>query len=302
MSMVPQAKSLPQPRVQHNNVPLGILLMIGATIVFALQDGISRHLAGTYNTYMVVMIRYWFFAAFVVFLAARAPGGLRETARTEQLWLQIFRGVLLAGEICVAVYGFTLLGLVESQAVFICYPLLVAALSGPVLGESVGWRRWAAIGVGLIGVLIILQPGAGVFDPVAIIPFISALMFAVYGLVTRYAARKDSTATSFFWTGISGMVFMTAVGLWYWEPMSQGDWFWMALLCVTGVTGHWLLIKCYEMAEASAVQPFAYFHLVWAAMLGVAVFGEVIRTNVAIGAGIIISAGLFTLWRERVKR
>ncbi|KIC37833.1 DMT family transporter [Leisingera sp. ANG-M7] len=302
MSMVPQPKSLPQPRVQHNNVPLGILLMIGATIVFALQDGISRHLAGTYNTYMVVMVRYWFFAAFVVFLAARAPGGIEKAARTDQLWLQIFRGVLLVAEICVAVYGFTILGLIESQAVFICYPLLVAALSGPVLGESVGWRRWAAIGVGLIGVLVILQPGMGVFNPAAVIPFISALMFAVYGLVTRYAARKDSTATSFFWTGIAGMVFMTAIGIWFWEPMSQGDWFWMALLCVSGVTGHWLLIKCYEMAEASAVQPFAYFHLIWAAMLGMAVFGEVIRTNVAIGAGIIIAAGLFTLWRERVKR
>jgi drug/metabolite transporter (DMT)-like permease len=250
---------------------------------------------------MVVMVRYWFFAAFVVFLAMRAPGGISGVARTSQLGLQIFRGVLLVAEICVAVYGFTLLGLVESQAVFICYPLLVAALSGPVLGESVGWRRWAAIGVGLIGVLIILQPGVGVFNPAALIPFASALMFAVYGLVTRYAARRDSTATSFFWTGIAGMVFMTSIGIWFWEPMSQGDWFWMALLCVSGVTGHWLLIKCYEMAEASAVQPFAYFHLIWAAILGVSIFGEVIRLNVASGAAIIIAAGLFTLWRESRK-
>lgn len=288
-------------KIQGNNVPLGILLMIGATIVFALQDGISRHLAGTYNTYMVVMVRYWFFAAFVVFLAMRAPGGIRAVAQTRQLGLQIFRGILLVAEICVAVYGFTLLGLVESQAVFICYPLLIAALSGPLLGERVGWRRWAAIGVGLVGVLIILQPGVGVFDPAALIPFASALMFAIYGLITRYAARKDSTATSFFWTGIAGMVFMTLVGIWFWEPMSQGDWLWMALLCVSGVTGHWLLIKCYEVAEASAVQPFAYFHLVWAAILGLTIFGEVIRVNVATGAAIIIAAGLFTLWRESRK-
>lgn len=293
--------SAPGEGAQSNNVPFGILLMIGATVVFALQDGISRHLAGTYNTYMVVMVRYWFFAAFVVFLALRTPGGIKAVAQTSQLGLQIFRGVLLVAEICVAVYGFTLLGLVESQAVFICYPLLVAALSGPVLGESVGWRRWAAIGVGLVGVLIILQPGVGVFDPVALIPFASALMFAVYGLVTRYAARRDSTATSFFWTGIAGMVFMTLIGIWFWEPMSQGDWLWMALLCVSGVSGHWLLIKCYEVAEASAVQPFAYFHLVWAAILGVSIFGEVIRLNVASGALIIIAAGLFTLWRESRK-
>lgn len=286
---------------QTNNVPLGVMLMIGATVVFALQDGISRHLAGTYNTYMVLMVRYWFFAAFVVFLAMRSTGGIRATARTDQLGLQILRGVLLATEVGVAVYGFTVLGLIESQAVFICYPLLVAALSGPVLGESVGWRRWMAIGLGLIGVMIILQPGAGVFNPAAVIPFISALMFAVYGLLTRYVARRDSTATSFFWTGIAGAVVTTSVGMWYWEPMIGSDWLWMALLCVFGVLGHWLLIKCYEMAEASAVQPFAYFHLIWTAFLGIWVFGEVIRDNVAIGAAIILGAGLFTLWRERAK-
>lgn len=286
---------------QSNNVPAGIALMIAATLVFALQDGVSRHLAGTYNTWMVVMIRYWFFAAFVVVLAMRSPGGLRGAARTGQVGLQILRGLLLAAEICVAVYGFTVLGLVESQAVFICYPLLVAALSGPVLGESVGWRRWSAICVGLIGVLIILRPGSGVFNPAAVIPLISALLFAVYALLTRFVARQDSTATSFFWTGIAGSVLMTSVGLWFWEPMIGRDWLWMGLLCVSGVSGHWLLIRCYEVAEASSVQPFAYFHFVWASMLGISVFGEVLRNNVLIGAAIILAAGLFTLWRERTK-
>ncbi|MDX2484826.1 MAG: DMT family transporter [Pseudodonghicola sp.] len=286
---------------QRNTVPLGILLMVASTIVFALQDGISRHLAGTYNTWMVVMIRYWFFAGFVIALAARAPGGMRRVAKTEQPLLQIFRGLLLAGEVCVAIYGFTLLGLIKSQAVFICYPLLIAALSGPVLGERVGWRRWAAIGVGLIGVLIILQPGMGVFDPAAIIPLISALMFALYGLLTRYVARRDRTETSFFYTGISGVVMMTAIGLWFWEPMTGPDWAWMAVLCVTGVSGHWLLIKCYEVAEAGAVQPFAYFHLIWASILGTVIFHEVLRSNIVIGAGIIVLAGLFTLWRERAQ-
>lgn len=284
---------------QQNNTRAGIALMIGATIVFALQDGISRHLAGTYNTYMVVMIRYWFFAAFVIALAARAPGGLKATTQTSQLKLQIFRGLLLAAEICVAVFSFTVLGLIDAMAVFICYPLLIAALSGPVLGEQVGWRRWAAIGVGCIGVLIILQPGVGVFNPWAVVPLISALMFAIYGLLTRYVSRRDSSATSFFWTGVSGAVVMTLVGMWFWEPMVQTDWVWMALLCVSGVLGHWLLIKCYEMAEASAVQPFAYFHLVWSAILGISIFGETLRPEVVIGAALVVAAGLFTLWRER---
>ncbi|PIE14033.1 MAG: EamA family transporter [Rhodobacterales bacterium] len=285
--------------MSQQNTRLGILLMIATTFVFAMQDGISRHLAGHYNTLMVVMIRYWFFAAFVIALSARRPGGLSSVRRSNHLWTQITRGALLALEICVTVLSFTLLGLTESHAVFICYPLIIAALSGPVLGEQVGWRRWAAILIGLVGVMIILQPGSGVFRPVAAIPLLGAGMFALYGLLTRYVARDDSSATSFFYTGTIGAVVMTAIGIWFWEPLVGRDWAWMALLCLTGVSGHWLLIKTYEAAEASAVQPFAYLQLPFAAALGMAAFGETLRMNVAIGAGIVVAAGLFTLWRER---
>jgi drug/metabolite transporter (DMT)-like permease len=288
--------------MSQNNIPLGIALMIATTFVFAVQDGLSQHLASEYNVFMVVMIRYWFFAAFVIAIARRNSGSLRAAARTSQPVLQAIRGLLLATEICVMVAAFTILGLVESHAVFTCYPLLVAALSGPILGERVGWRRWAAIGVGFVGVLIILQPGVTVFDPAAVIPLLSALLFALYGLLTRYAARQDSTATSFFWTGVVGAIGMTAVGIWFWEPMQRADWTFMACLCVTGVLGHWLLIRCYEVAEASAVQPFAYLQLAFAAMIGVSVFGESIQTNVALGAGLIMAAGLFTFWRERLQR
>jgi drug/metabolite transporter (DMT)-like permease len=285
-----------------NDTRMGILLMIGATIIFALQDGISRHLASEYNVFMVITIRYWFFAAFVITLALRQTGSIRAAAQTSQRWVQIFRAFVLVAEICVMVLAFTVLGLVESHAVFVCYPLLIAALSGPILGEQVGWRRWAAIGVGFIGVLIILQPGSGVFQIAALIPLLAALMFALYGLLTRYVARRDTTATSFFYTGVYGMLFVTPLGVWWWEPMTAADWGWMATLCVTGALGHWLLIKCYEMAEASAVQPFAYMQLPWAAMIGLLVFGEDMRTNVIIGAVIVVAAGLFTFWRESLKR
>ena len=286
--------------MQSNN-RLGIILMMVTTVVFAAQDGISKHLAQEYNVLMVVMIRYWFFAAFVLTVAKRRAGGLRQAAATAQPLLQIFRGSLLAIEICVTVAAFALLGLIESHAIFACYPLLIAALSGPILGEAVGWRRWVAIGAGFVGVLIILNPTASIFSPLAIIPFFSAVIFALYGLLTRYVSRQDSAETSFFWTGITGVVLMSAIGIWMWEPMSGRDWLWMALLCVTGALGHGLLIKCYEVAEASAVQPFAYLQLVFVSVIGVAFFNEVIALNVAIGAGIVLSAGLFTFWRERLK-
>jgi drug/metabolite transporter (DMT)-like permease len=277
----------------------GIMLMSLTMLIFASQDGISRYLAGEYNVLMVVMIRYWFFAAFVLTVSAKRAGSIANAARTQQPVLQAFRGVLLAVEVCVMVAAFTLLGLIESMAIFISYPLIVAALSGPILGEKVGLYRWAAIGIGFLGVMVILQPGDGVFSPYALVAVTAALMFALYTLLTRYAARKDTAATSFFWTGVAGAVAMTLIGVWFWEPMAPRDWLWMLALCISGATGHYLLIKTYEVAEASAVQPFAYLQLVFVSVIGLFVFNEDLRTNVVIGAGLVITAGVFTLWRAR---
>ncbi|MEF3048338.1 DMT family transporter [Pseudotabrizicola sp. L79] len=285
----------------EQNTRLGIGLMIAVTVVFATQDALSRHLASSYNVWMVVMIRYWFFAAFVIALAARSKGGLRAATRSARPKVQIFRSLLLAMEICVMVTGFVYIGLVESHAVFATYPLLIAALSGPVLGEKVGWRRWAAIGIGFVGVLIILQPGVGVFDPGALFPLAAATMFALYGLLTRYVGRYDTASVSFFYTGTIGAVLMTLVGIWHWQPMLPADWGWMLALCCCAALSHWLLIRAYEVAEASAIQPFAYLQLVFASALGVLIFAEALRINVVIGAAIVVAAGLFTLWRQRIR-
>ena len=283
----------------QSNLRLGIILMIATTFVFAMQDGISRHLAGEYNVFMVVMIRYWFFAAFVIFWAKANIGSIRKAAQTKQPLLQSLRGIILAVEICIMVLGFVFIGLIESLAIFTIYPLIIAALSGPILGETVGWRRSIAICVGFIGIIIILQPGLAVFSIYAIFPLCSAILFALYGLLTRYSARQDSAETSFFWTGVVGSIVTTLIGIFFWEPMLTQDWFWMGLLCVTGAFGHFLLIKCYEVAEANGVQPFAYLQLVFGSALAMIVFGETLKYTTAIGSSIVITAGLYTLWRER---
>ena len=281
------------------NERLGILLMIITTIVFASQDGLSKYLATEYNVYMVVMIRYWFFAAFVISMSSRRTGGIKRVSKTKSPILQIFRSLILVAEMCIAILAFTLLGLAETHAIFASYPLIIAMLSGPILGEYVGWRRWLAISVGFIGILIILNPGNGIFSPFALVPLAGAILFALYGLLTRYVGQYDNSSTSFFWTGVVGSIAMTVVGLNFWDPVSKSDWSIILLLSASGVVGHYLLIKCYEVAEASAVQPFAYLQLIWASMIGIIIFGEQITTNVLIGACIIVGAGLFTLWRER---
>ena len=285
----------------EQNTARGIGLMIATTFIFAMQDGISRHLAETYNVYMALMVRFWFFALFVSVVAARAPGGIRRATRSALPWVQVIRSAVLIVEVIVMVQGFVYLGLVESHAVFACYPLLVAALSGPVLGEKVGWRRIVAIGIGFVGVLIILQPGFGVFSPYALIPLVSALLFALYSLLTRYVGREDPASVSFFYTGVVGAVIVTLAGIWHWMPMSAPDWGWMAVLCVSASLGHFLLIKAYEIAEASAIQPFAYLQLVFASGLGIMIFGETLKPNVALGAAVVVGAGVFTLLRARRK-
>lgn len=289
------------PNATPQNLRLGIWLMVATTLVFALQDGLSRHLGTEYNAPMIVMIRFWFFALFVLWVASRAPGGLRAAVATRQPAMQILRGVLLAVEICIMVVAFVHLGLVEAHAVFSSYPLLIVALSGPVLGEKVGWRRWTAIGIGFVGILVILKPGFAVFSPHALIPLLCAFMYALYGLLTRYVARQDSAAVSFFWTGIAGAAAATLIGIWFWEPMTPQDWALMATLCCTGALGHWFLIKAYAVAEASAVQPFSFLQLVWASVIGIVVFGETLEPNVALGTAIVVAAGLFTLWRTRLR-
>jgi drug/metabolite transporter (DMT)-like permease len=281
---------------------LGILLMIATTFIFSMQDGLSRHLAEATNPVMVVTIRYWFFALFVIALSASRPGGVRAVARTRQPVLQIFRGVLLVVEVVVTVWAFTLLGLVEAHAIFAAYPLMVAALSGPVLGERIGWRRWTAIGAGFVGVLVILRPGFQAVSLGTLVALVAALMFAVYGLLTRYAARQDSAATSFFYTGVAGAAAITLSVPWYWDPMqSAADWAMMGALCLSGALGHFLFIKAYDLAEAGDIQPFAYFQLFFASAVGVLVFGDTIDPVSAAGAAIILASGLYTLWRARIR-
>ena len=284
-----------------SNPKLGISLMAVTMLIFAVQDGISQYLAREYNVFFIVMVRYWFFALFVFILCSKQPGGLRKAISTKQPFLQVFRGALLALEVIVMITSFTLLGLIESHAIFSIYPLLVAALSGPVLKEFVGWKRWSAIFIGFIGVMIILKPSNNVFSLEAIIPLVAALMFALYSLLTRYAARQDTSMTSFFWTGLIGAVVMSIVGSGYWIALKPIDWAWLGLLCILACLAHYLLIKCYELSEASSLQPFAYLQLLFATIIGLWIFSEKLEVHVVMGAFLVVLSGLFAIWRERQK-
>lgn len=277
----------------------GIWLMVAAVASFAAQDGFSRHLATEYNTLMIVMVRYWVFAGFVLLLAARRPEGLRASFRTVHPWTHALRGVLLVAEVVVIVWGYTLIGLIESHAVFAVCPLLIAALSGPLLGERVGWHRWAAIGAGLAGVLIVLRPTSGVFTWAALLPLASALMFAVYSILTRGTARNEPVFAGFVWSAMVGALCITLLGLPKWEPVQGGDMVLLAVYCGLAILSHWLLTKCYEYAEANVVQPYSYLQIVFVTIVGIVIYDETLAPAVALGTAVIVAAGVYSLVSER---
>jgi len=277
----------------------GIRFVLIAVMLFALQDGISKHLAQSYPVPFFVMIRYWFFAAFVIVVASRSEGGIRAAWRTKMPLVQIFRGVLLVFQIWVIVTSFDLIGLGPTHAIFALHPLLATLLAIPILGEMVGWRRMVAVGVGFLGILVILRPGAGVFDPYALIAVGSAFLFAFYSVLTRLVARADGSARpAFFYTGIAGAVAATLVGPFFWTEMLATDWAWLGALCVTGMSGHYCLIRALDATEAVRIQPFIYLQMVFTMALGWVVFGEPFDPVTLLGGAMIIGAGLYAIWRE----
>jgi drug/metabolite transporter (DMT)-like permease len=265
----------------------GLICAITAVTIFSVQDGISKHLGTTYPPVFITMIRYWGFAAFALALGARSPAGLKATTQASRPWLQTVRGVLLAVQIIISIYSFSRVGLAASHTIFAATPLFVACLSVVFLDEAVGWRRWTAICVGFIGILFVINPVHATFDWKIIIPIVATLMFSCYSVMTRLASRTDTSMTAFFYTGVAGAITLTFVGPFYWTNLAPVDWIWMLVLCVTGMTGHYLLIRAFDLLDASAVQPMSYIQTVLVCLIGVFIFGEVMTANM-----------IATIWRE----
>ena len=275
--------------------------MILTMFIFSAQDGLSKLLAESYHPIFVVLIRFWAFAAFVVVLSQIKFGGPVKSAKTKKPFVQFLRGLLLVSQIALITYSFAELGLAETHAIMAVYPLIIAAMGAFVLKENVSVSQWIAIAVGFIGVLVILQPGEGVFDIKALIPLVCAVMFATYGVLTRWVGGFDQPNTSFFYTGIAGAIGITLIGPFFWESMATPDWIWMAILCVTGAAGHFCLIKAYEFAQAAELQPYAYLQLVLTSLIGLLIFDEILDLPLIIGSALVVGAGLYALLRGRAK-
>ena len=284
-----------------NNVKNGILLIILATLFFATMDGVSRYLAETYNVFVINMIRSWVLAILVISISLRKKNGLKKVIATKQPYIQFTRGILLILAILIGVYSFTKLGLVQTHSIMSSFPLIVVAFSGPILKENIGIQRWMAVLFGFIGVLIILNPAEFIISFDALLPLAGAFVLGFYTILTRKVSETDTSETSFFWVALVGCVVMSIVGPFFWEPILFKDWSLMALLCALSTAGHFLLIKAYENAEASVLQPFTYFQLFFASIIGIYIFHDNVTWSIFLGGSLVVASGVFAAWRSYIK-
>lgn len=278
----------------------GIALMCGAVAAFACLDATAKFLNHHMDSLQVVWARYT--SAFLFALAFANPlthPGLMTTARPV---LQISRSTLLLASTILNFIALRYLQLDQALAIIFSTPFIVAALSGPMLGEWVGWRRWTAIAVGFLGVLVVTRPFAGGIHPAAILSVAGAFCYAVYIIWTRILSRTDSSQTTLFYSNLVGAIAMLFAMPFVWTTPT--DLMIVLLMALTGAFasfGHFLLIAAHRLAPAAALAPFIYTQLVWAVALGYLVFADLPSGWTLAGAGIVVASGLYILYRERLR-
>jgi drug/metabolite transporter (DMT)-like permease len=278
----------------------GIALMCGAVACFAGLDASAKYLNAYMDTLQVAWARYT--SALLLALILSNPFTRPGLIRSSRPVLQISRATLLLGSTLLNFLAFRYLQLDEALAIMFSTPFIVAILSGPMLGEWVGWRRWAAIGVGFLGVLVVTRPTSGGIHPAALFSLASACCLAFYAITTRILSRSDSSETTLFYSNVVGALIMLPVLPFVWttpkEPLLIVL---MILMGAFAALGHYLLIVAHRLAPAHVLAPFMYTQLVWVIALGFMVFADVPNHWTLTGAGIVVASGLYILHRERVR-
>ena len=270
----------------------GIITLIIATFFLALMDGMSRYMAELYDVLNINMFRFWVIGSFVILVSLRGRGVLKSILNTKQPIAQISRGLLFISSLLMAIYSYTQVGLIVTHALMAVFPLLTVLLSGLFLEEEITKIKIVAVGVGFIGVIIIINPINLEFSLVSVLPLISAVTFAIYAVLTRKVASTDNTETSFFWVSLVSAMAITIPSPLFYKPIMFSDLYFLILLCMFSLVGHFLLTNAYRHAEASVLQPFSYFHLFFASIVGIIFFQDPLTISTVAGGGLIVSGGI----------
>ena len=270
----------------------GIITLIIATFFLALMDGMSRYMAELYDVLNINMFRFWIIGSFVILVSLRGRDVLRSILQTKQPVAQISRGLLFISSLLMAIYSYTQVGLIVTHALMAVFPLLTVLLSGVFLKEEITRIKLVAVGVGFLGVIIIINPINLQFSLVSFLPLISAVTFAIYAVLTRKVASTDNTETSFFWVSLVSAIAITIPSPLFYKPIQFSDIYFLILLCMFSLVGHFLLTNAYRHAEASVLQPFSYFHLFFASLVGIIFFQDPLTIATVAGGGLIVFGGI----------
>ncbi len=294
------AHPAPAGSLRRDNALLGIGIMLLATIFLSAGDAASKYLASeTVPALHIVWLRYT--TSGLILLAIVAWPGTRISLRTRRAGLQLLRGIGLIGSSVLFVSSLKYLKIADATATSFVAPLFVTALSIPFLGEKVGWRRWLATVIGLMGVLIVVRPGGSGFQPASLLPVFSSLSWAFSLIVTRLMSGTENPVATITWSTLFGALVSTLLLPLHWvEPSWTIAWVGLFIGAVS-TAGHWLVIVAFRFAAASLLAPFSYIQLFWASLFGFLLFATLPDLWTWVGAAIIAGSGLYTAHRERAR-
>jgi len=274
--------------------------MMGAAGMFSCLDATAKFLGGELLSIDVVWLRYTTHVILLgIFLRVWSHF---DAFRTRRPWMQLLRGLHLLGATIFNFWALKYLQLAEASAIMFCSPLIVTALAGPILGEKVGLRRWAAVAVGFVGVLIVTRPGTGAMHWAIILSFISVFNYAMYALLTRKMNKTESAESLMMLSAMVGVVVLSPVAYSAITSLTSVKlWVLAFMMGLFGAVGHYALVVAHRIANASLLAPFIYTQMVWMILFGFVIFGDVPDALTIVGTAIIAGAGLYILHRERVR-
>ncbi|MBP2558431.1 S-adenosylmethionine uptake transporter [Neorhizobium galegae] len=281
-----------------NAVLAGVLLFLLGAFMFSLNDAMGKWLVASFSVGQVLVIRS--FGAFFVLgpMIARQP--ISTLYKVERIPLQVLRIVFATGDLALFYAAVIYLPLADVMTFYMAGPIYVAALSHFLLGERIGWRRWLAVLIGFVGVVIALRPSSQMLAWPSVFGLVGSLSFALT-LVLNRRLRATTDATLVTWQTVAGLVAGIFLSIGHWSPFNVGELLALLLLGVVACIAHLLITRSLKLAPASVLAPLQYTLLVWAVILGWLFFGDLPDAQTWMGAGIIVIAGLFIFHRGNLK-